>query len=171
MTLSFVAQLGFVVCMLWAALTDLYTFRIFNSLIIVMLAGFFAFAVLSGWAFQPGGLLEMGWHLLAAVAAFAGFLLFYAIGQMGAGDVKLITATVLWLGWHRVTIDYVLYALIAGGILTLVLLLWRRFPLPSAMSDVRFIKRLHVRRLKTPYGISLGGAGIWASFHAPIFQV
>lgn len=171
MDLSFGFQLFFIGCMLWAALTDLYTFRIFNSLILALIGGFALYVIASGMLFSPGGLTLLGWHMLASFVAFVCFLLFYAIGQMGAGDVKLIAATALWLGWHRITLDYVLYALIAGGLLTIILLVWRRFLLPNALSKVRFIKRLHIRRLKTPYGISLGAVAIWASFHAPIFQI
>lgn len=171
MELSFGFQLLFIGCMIWAALTDLYTFRIFNSLILVLIAGFAMHVVASGMLFAPSGFKVLGWHLLASLTAFICFLVFYAIGQMGAGDVKLIAATALWLGWHRVTLDYVLYALIAGGLLTIILLIWRRFPLPARLLKVRFIKRLHIRRLKTPYGISLGATAIWASFHAPIFQI
>ncbi|MEM1364132.1 MAG: prepilin peptidase [Pseudomonadota bacterium] len=169
MTLTLAFQTLFIACMVWAAVTDLYTFRIFNSLIVTLLAAFGAYILLSGTAFSADGLVQIGWHLVAAIAAFAMFLVFYAIGQMGAGDVKLIAATVLWLGWNRVALDYVLYALIAGGVLTIVLLVWRRFPLPASVANIRFIKRLHIRRLKTPYGISLGAVGIWASFNAPVF--
>lgn len=157
--------------MVWAAATDLYTFRIFNSLILVLLAAFAVFAAVSVGVLDTLNLASIGWHALAALCAFALFLIFYIIGQMGAGDVKLIGATVLWLGWSKASFDYVLYSLIAGGVLTIMLLIWRRFPLPHALARVRFIKRLHIRRLKTPYGITLGGVAIWASFQAPIFQM
>ena len=168
-TLTVVFHLLFLGCMAWAAVTDLLTFRIFNSLIVTLLAGFVAWALVEGLLFSSTGLATLGWHVLASLAAFALFLVFYIIGQMGAGDVKLIAATALWFGWHPVTLNYILYAMIAGGVLTVLLYGWRKLPLSEAASKVRFIKRLHVRRLKTPYGITLGLTAAYLSFQSPTF--
>jgi prepilin peptidase CpaA len=159
----------FIACMIYAAVTDLVTFRIFNRVILILLAAFALFAVLNGWVSSQSGWEHIGWHLLAGVAGFVFFLIFYAIGQMGAGDVKLFAAIALWFGWTGATLNYVLYALVAGGVLTLILLLWRKAPLPQWMANIRFLKRLHIRKLKTPYGISLGITAIWVSFFAPVF--
>jgi prepilin peptidase CpaA len=76
----------------YAALTDLKQFRISNELVIALAGLFFLYALQSGqWAGIP-------WHVGFALAMSVVMLFFYAQGWMGAGDVKILAAALLWVG-------------------------------------------------------------------------
>ena len=66
-------------------------------------------------------------HLLAALGGglFFLFLAFISGGALGGGDIKLIAALGLWLGWKSL-LSVILYGAIAGGIAALVLLLMKK---------------------------------------------
>ena len=55
------------------------------------------------------------------------------MGWIGGGDAKLAAATALWFGFDHL-LDYLLYASLFGGALTLVLLQFRQWPLPSPLA-------------------------------------
>jgi len=166
----YIFQIGFICLMAWAAVTDFVRFRIFNVNVLALIGLFCIFALIKYWPLSIEALENIAWHIAASLVCFFFFLIFFILGQMGAGDVKLVAAIALWFGWNPITVQYVLYALIAGGVLTVVLYIWRRFDLPALLQKSRVLKRLHVRSLHTPYGISLGLTAIWFSFQMPIFN-
>jgi len=77
-------------------------------------------------AFLVHGLLPQGQGLLhAALGLLAGgaiFFPFFALGGMGAGDVKLMAARGAWLGWQP-ALFIAMYGAAAGGILAVVVAL------------------------------------------------
>lgn len=93
--------------------------------------------------------LAIGFHLLApsgggvwfALGGFAvGLAMFFpmfALGAMGAGDVKLMTAAGAWIGWKAI-VFVALYASLAGGILALIVAL-RRSYLRQALSNIKML--------------------------------
>jgi prepilin peptidase CpaA len=78
---------------------------------------------------------------------------------MGGGDAKLAAATSVWLGWSLV-LEYSLIASVAGGVLTLGILLARQWPLPLSLLRHKWIERLHDAKTGIPYGIALSFAGL-----------
>jgi prepilin peptidase CpaA len=97
-------------CALLAAFTDVRSGRIPNRLTYgALLAGLAVRTYLGGW----GGLLE---GLLAALICGGIFLVFFVMGGMGAGDVKLMAAIGCWAGIHQGLITLLATA-IAGGVL------------------------------------------------------
>ena len=92
-----------------------------------------AIAVLAlGW--QPFGIAWTA-ALLGCAAAFGLLLLFYAVGLMGAGDVKFAGALGLWVGLQPLLFIWIGASLLAGMHSALWLLLQRRpwFPWLSLM--------------------------------------
>ena len=90
--------------------------------------------------------------------------------RQGGGDAKLLAASALWLG-PDLTLSYLLYASIFGGVLTICIILVRRYPLPDLFSKVSWLVRLHDKRTGIPYGLALGPAALlvfpesaWMSF-------
>jgi prepilin peptidase CpaA len=65
-----------------------------------------------------GGLAGAGWSLAGWMVGVAFFLPFFALGGMGAGDVKLLAALGAWLG-PMSAVWVALFSLIAGGVLGL----------------------------------------------------
>jgi prepilin peptidase CpaA len=81
------------------------------------------------------------------------------MGWIGGGDAKLAAATALWFGFDFL-MDYLVYASLFGGVLTLVLIQFRRLPLPGPLARQTWILRLHETGGSVPYGIALAAAAL-----------
>ena len=86
-------------------------------------------------------------------------LSFSRCGWIGGGDAKLAAATVLWLGFAHLA-DYLLYASLLGGALTVLIIQFRAVPLPKAFVGREWAERLHRRDGGVPYGIALAAAAL-----------
>jgi prepilin peptidase CpaA len=103
-----------------ATITDLRCRRIPNALTFSgALLGFLYSLVAHGGAGALGSV--EGWALGLAL-----WLPFYALGGMGAGDVKLLACVGAWVGPAGV-IGVAIYASIAGGVLALLVALRHRY--------------------------------------------
>jgi prepilin peptidase CpaA len=112
-----------------ACVTDVQTRRIPNVLTFGAAAAAVAVHTLAGGV---GGLGTSvgGWLLGAAL-----FLPFFALGGMGAGDVKLLAALGAWLG-PRDILWVAIYASMAGGVMAVVVALGSGY-LRTALRNVR----------------------------------
>ena len=81
------------------------------------------------------------------------------MGWIGGGDAKLAAATALWFGFDYL-LDYLVYASLFGGVLTLLLIQFRRLPLPAPLARQPWILRLHETGGGVPYGIALAAAAL-----------
>jgi prepilin peptidase CpaA len=140
--------------MAFAASSDLFTMTISNRVTMVLVGGFLALALASGMT--PGDVMS---HAGAAIAVLAVSFACFARGWIGGGDAKLAAATALWLGFDHL-LAYLLYASIFGGILTLVMIRFRLMPLPQALAEQDWVKRLHRLDGGVPYGIALAIAAL-----------
>nr|WP_306228938.1 prepilin peptidase [Aurantimonas sp. CSK15Z-1] len=145
--------LVFPLLMLYAAVSDLLSMTIPNWLSLVLIAAFGAFAVAAG---VP--LAALGAHALVAALCLIVTFGFFAAGWMGGGDAKLITATAIWFGPSPEMAQYVTYAAIYGGVLTLMLIALRAVFKPTF--GVASLDRLLDRATGVPYGVALGAAGL-----------
>ena len=110
---------AFPALMIYAAMTDLIDRRIANWVSLALIAGFALLAIVGG---MP--LWQAGQHVGIALFAFAiGFAMF-ALGKMGGGDVKLITASILWFGPDG-ALGYALFFSLAGAAVTFVFMYMR----------------------------------------------
>jgi prepilin peptidase CpaA len=114
-----------------ACLYDVTTSRIPNALTFTTAALAIAFHV---FASTGGGLSVAGWGLFAGLAIF--FPLF-ALGSMGAGDVKLMAAIGAWIGVKSI-LYVALYGSAAGGVLALAVALRRNY-LRQALSNLKML--------------------------------
>jgi len=149
-----VRLLLFPALMAFAASSDLFTMTISNRVTLVLVIGFVALALFSG---MPAH--DMLAHTGAAAAVLAVTFVFFARGWIGGGDAKLAAATALWLGFDHL-VAYLLYASIFGGVLTLAMIRFRLMPLPKALAEQEWIKRLHRLDGGVPYGIALAAAAL-----------
>jgi prepilin peptidase CpaA len=155
MSLSLIAVLViFPAAMAYAAGSDLVTMTIPNWLCLALVAAFglCAVSVDLGWS-------AAGWHLAAGLAVLVLCFGLFAAGWIGGGDAKLAAATALWLGFEQL-LPYLLYASIAGGVLTLVLLQLRQTPLPGPAKAWNWAQRLHGVEKGVPYGVALAAAAL-----------
>ena len=160
------------------AVTDVWKFRVYNALTIPLF--------LTGLAYHSavGGSHGMTASLLGALFGFGVLFLPYALGLMGAGDVKLLAGVGAWVGFHGVFVIFVVSSLVAGvvalgliiyrsklkeSLLTLQLIFYRFAALGRNFGKDDLVEDLVAgpdRRLRViPYGatIPLGviGAVIW----------
>lgn len=116
---SLLGMLIFVFTMVHSAVTDLVSFRIRNRILVLALL---AYSVLAPIAGRSTVEILLGFAVAAAVLLI-GFCLF-SFGWIGGGDAKLASVTSLWCG-ADLTLDYVLYTSLVGGLLTLGILTLR----------------------------------------------
>ena len=140
--------------MAFAASSDLFTMTIANRVSLILIAGFAGLAVLGGMS----GADVMS-HIGAAAAVLAVAFVCFACGWIGGGDAKLAAATALWLGFAHL-LDYLTYASLLGGALTLLLIQYRALPMPQILLGREWAERLHRQDCGVPYGIALAVAAL-----------
>lgn len=98
--------------------------------------------------------------------ALAAFGLVFLVGialhtlrLMGGGDIKLIAALCLWVGWAKLP-EFIIWFGIIGGVFCLLLLFFRRirmyFPWKAKHNP-----RILQHGAPLPYGVAIAGAFLW----------
>jgi prepilin peptidase CpaA len=139
----------------FAASSDLLTMTISNRISLALAGGFLALALFSG---TPLSLIGM--HLLAGFIVLAIGFGCFAMGWIGGGDAKLAAAIALWFGFDHM-LEFLVYASLFGGVLTVLLIQFRLLPLPAFMARHAWILRLHEKGAGVPYGIALAAAALF----------
>jgi prepilin peptidase CpaA len=138
----------------FAASSDLLTMTISNRISLALAAGFLALATITGM-----DLTTIGMHLAAAALVLTIGFTCFSFGWIGGGDAKLAAATALWFGFDYL-LDYLVYASLFGGALTLFLIQFRLLPLPAMLARHQWIMRLHEKGGGVPYGIALAASAL-----------
>lgn len=159
-----------------ALVTDLRFRTIPNWLTLPYCAsGFLFHAIAGGWAAAG----EAAW---GAAAGFLPLLAVYALGGIGAGDVKLFGAVGAWLGAQAV-LQLMMASMVYAGMIGLLLLACRRIPLAMIRKSVSLVITEDVRdidasdesvagslpkrqRLRMPFMIAVipAVATVWPAF-------
>lgn len=126
-----------------AAITDLRARIISNRLNLAVAALAPLWWLANGYALWP----DMAVQLLVGAAIFTLFAALFALGMMGGGDVKLLTALALWFPWQAVLSLVVLMALL-GGVVTLVTVIHHRMTRRLGQPEI-------------PYGVAISLAALW----------
>jgi prepilin peptidase CpaA len=123
--------------------TDVRYRKIYNVVTLPMALA----APLYWFATGDYGLQAIGLHLLTALCAFIFCLLWFSLGWMGGGDLKLYTALALWFTWQQILMLF-LYSAIIGLVVTVIALTHHKMRRRPGLS-------------KTPYGVAISLAGLW----------
>lgn len=137
---------GLATLLLIACVTD-WRHRLINNWLtgsIALAAPLFWMA--TGLALWPDIVLQIA---LAAIV-FAIFAGIFALGAMGGGDVKLLTALALWFPAIEM-LRLLLVMSVLGGILTLLMLIYHKLRKAPGKPEI-------------PYGIAIALAGLWGMF-------
>jgi prepilin peptidase CpaA len=149
MILDIARLMLFPALMAFAAASDLFTMTISNKVSLALMAGFLVLAPLGGMGFYDI-LSHLGAGAAVLVVAFGCF----AMGWIGGGDAKVAAGAGLWFGFGHL-LNYLVYASLFGGALTLLLLQFRQWPLPYPLAGQTWLLRLHAKESGIPYGIAL----------------
>ena len=152
----------FPLCMVLATISDVTTMKIPNKLNLALLLGFIVLAPFTGM-----GLTTALAHCAIALMVLAVGFGTYSVGFLGAGDVKLLAVSSLWLG-PTLTAPYMIYVGLIGGVAVVALMVWRQIMLPLSLTQVPWIVRLHQPKGDVPYGIALAPAASLVFLDSPL---
>jgi prepilin peptidase CpaA len=163
--LQLVALISAPALMVFAASYDLFTMTIPNRISLIMTGMFVVAALLIGLS-----LTDIAMHFAIAFIVLAIGIGMFAAGWVGGGDVKFTAATTLWLGFGYV-LEFVFIAALAGGALSLAILVMRRFPLPATAQGWVWLDRLHNPNNGVPYGVALAFGGLMVFPRSPLWTM
>ncbi len=112
-------------------------------------------------------LVDVAWHLAAALIVFAACFALFAINVMGGGDAKLLTAVALWYGFNASLFQFLAYTGYLGGLLTVMIILLRANWEKLAAVGIKLPQTLMVAK-KVPYAIAIGAAGLLTYPNSPL---
>ena len=135
--------------MAFAAASDLFTMSISNRVSLALAVGFLVLAPLSGM-----GVYDILSHIGAGAAVLTVAFACFTFGWIGGGDAKVAAGAALWFGFGHL-LNYLVYASLFGGALTLLLLQFRQWPVPYVLAGQTWLLRLHAKESGIPYGIAL----------------
>lgn len=150
-------------CMAFAAVSDMLSMTIANRVSIVLVATFAIVAPLTGMDWSVFGL-----HFAAGAIVLAVTFVLFAIGGMGGGDAKLLAATSVWMGLGIPLVEYLVYASIMGGVLTVAILTYRSSLFHTYLGRNMFLRHFADDQKGVPYGIALGIGGLMAFPDSPL---
>jgi prepilin peptidase CpaA len=155
MEAGFLVSTGiFVVLIAWGMWSDLTSLTIPDSVSIGLVLGF----LLAGWLAGVPWLLLLKHFGVGALMFSIGAMLFFA-GAFGGGDVKMLAAVSVWAGWGGI-LPLGLRVAFLGGLLAIVILVFRRIPLPHRVAHIAWIARLQRRDAGIPYGLAIGAGAL-----------
>lgn len=149
-----VALFAFPAAMVFAAFFDLFTLRIPNLLVMLLLGAFGISALGAGME-----LTAFASHVGVAFGVLVAGFFAFSRGWMGAGDAKLMAVTALWFGPSQI-FAYIMLGGLMGGALTFAVLALRQTDLPESLLRVTWLARLADARTGVPYAMALGPAGL-----------
>lgn len=142
--------------MVFAATSDMLTMTIANRVSLILIAGFALLAPFTGMAWS-----DYAMHFVAMALVLTVCFGLFAVGVMGGGDAKLMSATALWIGLNINLMQYLVIGSLLGGILTLMILRFRGSNITVYTSHVEFLHKMAEPKGKIPYGMALGIAGLF----------
>lgn len=154
----------FPLAMAFAAANDLFTMRIPNKISLVLIG---AFPVVAFIAAQP--LTAIGMHVAVGAAVLVVTFAMFSFRLLGGGDAKLLAAGALWMGPDYV-LPFVTYVALFGGVLSIIILLYRRLIPAGALPLPAWASRLHAQGTGIPYGIAIAAAGMMTYPQTAIFK-
>ena len=146
---------------LYAALYDFRHYRIPNWLNLAIVGSFFPVALLLGMPWEV-----FLWHLIGFVTVFGIMFAVYMLvpsSKFGGGDAKMISAVAIWIDWQHLP-EFIVMTTIAGGLLALVMWLWRVLQIEYGVwvNGDTTLRKVMSYQVKLPYGAAIAAGGIYA---------
>jgi prepilin peptidase CpaA len=150
------------------AMTDFLWLRIPNLLVLALVASFLTCAALTD--------VPVSWlgQVLPALGGLGLGTVLFQFGKIGGGDVKLLAATMLWIGVNGLPIFLIWLAIAGVAVLLLFLIAWRHLDrsslgLKARLDAMGLVPRSLAERGHIPYGIVIAIASIGTAGRVPFF--
>lgn len=127
-----------------AAIMDLLYSRIFN----IWLYGWIAAGLLR--AALNGGVYEFTEAVIGMAIPFIILFVFFILGMMGAGDIKLLMVLGSWMKAERI-LNVMLLTFLIAGIYAFIALIIKRELLKRVMVFIRYIKEMFTSGIRSDY--------------------
>jgi prepilin peptidase CpaA len=151
--LSWILLASFWLLLAAAAISDLRSLRISNTIVVLTFAAALAVLVLARHQSGPW------WQHVAAFAIMLGTgILLFSLGWIGGGDAKLAAAAAVLFDLREL-IWFVAATALAGGLLTIVLMLLRRWALRGGASRWQGLAKGRT----IPYGVAIAAGAVAVS--------
>jgi prepilin peptidase CpaA len=150
----------FVVLLIWAALSDIRSFIIPNMLCLAI-AGLYPVYVVAS-AHTPD------WPIAVAIAAgvFVLGAVLFAFNLIGGGDIKLLSATLLWAG-PEYGVMFLVITVLFGGVLAVAMLIWTKMhqftPFLWRLVGPPMVSGEHAAKQSMPYGVAISFGGLFVA--------
>ncbi|CUX34577.1 MULTISPECIES: A24 family peptidase [Agrobacterium] len=152
-------------CFALAAFTDLLSMSIPNRIPAFMLLSFLIIAPFSGLSWE-----SIGMSVVASILVFLACFGLFLTNTMGGGDAKLMTAAAAWYGFNVSLIEFLLAVSLAGGLLTVMILVLRSRSQEILIAGLPIPDSLLMTN-KIPYGIGIAIAGFLTYGETPIVNM
>lgn len=150
-------------CMVYAVISDMVSMTIANRVSLILIAAFALVAPFTGMEWS-----QYGMHFAAGGLVLAVTFCLFALGVMGGGDAKLMAATAVWFGFSPELLQYLVYAALIGGGLTLAIIVYRALPISVYTGGNMFLRHFADKQAGIPYGVALGISGLIVYPSAPV---
>lgn len=152
-------------CLILASINDAVNMKIPNKVILTLLGSFPLVAFYFGI-----GSRQLLMHLAASgLILLPGFVL-YLIDQVGAGDVKLLSASALWFGLSEELLQFLILASVFGALLVLIVFA-ARLVTRRKIALITILPTYVLVGKKVPYGIAICCGGLIAFPNSVIMQL
>ena len=135
---------------------DLTTMKIPNWISIALVVAFFPAAFLVGLTWQ-----EAGFSLAVGFTALVAGIALFAFRVLGGGDAKIMAASIVWLGVSGL-VPFLLVTAVAGGALSLFLLVARKWAPLLPVNLPEWAQRLMQPKGDIPYGVAIAVGAVFA---------
>ena len=136
-----------------------------NTVSMILLLTFAVIAPFTGMEWSA-----FAWHFAAGALVLAVTFSLFAMGGMGGGDAKLLASSAVWMGLSHQLLFYLLASAVVGGMLTLLILSYRKSPLSLYTGRNMFLRHFADQKAGIPYGIALGIGGLIAYPDSALMQ-
>ncbi len=102
-------------------------------------------------------LADILYHVLASLVVLVGGLGLFAWGKLGGGDVKLLAATSLWVGWGPTLFDWLLVIAVLGAAISLIVIALRSRLVAGVIHGKGYHLAVLDRSAGAPYAVAIAG--------------
>lgn len=152
-----------------AGFYDLYSYQIPNMVSLILIAGFYIFAIISpaiGWE-------AVVYHSLTGFLVLMLTFALFCFGLFGGGDAKILAASALWIGPSDIGY-YLMAVTVAGGILSLAIMFFRAQACYPLILKLKWLSNLYFgngNKRAVPYAVAIAGALSFMLHSTTIYKI